>query len=145
MTAFAQNSSVFSAPAHRLFTSLKSHKVLEISPSRTMALFAIPFSSLVHVHKAPSNECNHYSKLPNYRVDRLYICRDSAEAQCMIVQKKSQSGKLRISLIETYHSSSSAFMCNKTPSGARKYCNKTKPGTRKMGKMFSSFFLLHTG
>jgi len=39
----------------------------------------------------------------------------------------------------TYRSSSSAFMTNKIPSGARKHREGTKPGTLKTGKMF--FFL----
>jgi len=44
-----------------------------------------------------------------------------------------------------YHSSSSVFMTNKSPSGAIKHHEGTKPGARKMGEMFfflssSSFF-----
>jgi len=42
MAVFTQNSSIFTLlPLH------KSHKVLEISHSRTMALFVMPFSSPV--------------------------------------------------------------------------------------------------
>ena len=40
----------------------------------------------------------------------------------------------------TYCSSSSVFMTNNTPSGARKHRESTRPGTRKTGEMF--FFLL---
>jgi len=41
--------------------------------------------------------------------------------------------------ITMYHSSSSVFMTNKTPSGARKHCKSTKQRTRKTkAKCFSS-------
>jgi len=41
--------------------------------------------------------------------------------------------------MKTYHSSSSAFMTNKTPCGTRKHRKGTELTTHKMGQMF--FFL----
>ena len=39
-----------------------------------------------------------------------------------------------------YHSSSSVFMINNTPSGMKKYCESTEPESCQMAKMFLSFF-----
>ena len=38
-----------------------------------------------------------------------------------------------------YHSSSSVFMMNNTPSGMKKYCESTEPESCQMAKMFLSF------
>jgi len=65
--------------------------------------------------------------------------------QYMTIQKNFSVSKTvgLQAFITTYHSSSSVFMTNYTPSGARKPRESTRPGTRKTGEKF--FFFLQTG
>ena len=68
------------------------------------------------------------------------ICRDSTDTQYMIIQNKLSKSKKTISL---YYKtiSSSVFIINNTPSGAKKHRESTKPESHLKAKCFSFFFL----
>ena len=71
------------------------------------------------------------------------ICRDSADTQYMPIQtnllKISKTANLW-AVTTPYRSSSSVFMTNNTPSGAKMHRESTVPESRQTAKMF--FFLL---
>ena len=68
------------------------------------------------------------------------ICRDSTDTQYMIIQNKLSKSKKTISL---YYKtiSSSVFIINNMPSGAKKHRESTKPESHLKAKCFSFFFL----
>jgi len=56
----------------------------------------------------------------------------------MLIQKNLKISKTAV--ITTYHSSSSVFMVNNTPSGPKKHHKSIEPESHQMSKMFSFFF-----
>ena len=67
------------------------------------------------------------------------ICRDSADTQYMIIQKRItqnlKNSKL-YAFITMCHPSSSVFMTNDMPTGAKKHHESTKPPSRQMAMFF---------
>ena len=71
------------------------------------------------------------------------ICRDSADTQYMLIKTNFSKSPKQLKLwavITPHRSSSSVFMMNNTPSGAKMNRESTKPESRQMAKMFSFFF-----
>jgi len=99
----------------------------------------------------PNYDCHCHNRLNYYIIESVVIesvdsiCRDSASAdtQYMLIQTNLSKSPKQLTykpVITPYRSSSSVFMTNNKPSGAKKHRVSTKPESHQTAKMF--FFLL---
>jgi len=72
-------------------------------------------------------------------VDSIILCRDSVDMQYMITKKNFIKLVNLWAFITTYHSSSSIFMMNNTPTGVKKHHKSTKP-LQKVARWPKRFF-----